>query len=56
MMLVKNEKSILDRKGVMKIHKILNHKSKAQMIYTYQEAGKLTDEVRKLIDDIMDNE
>ena len=49
-MLVKDDKSIFIRKGVMKIHKILNHKSKAQMIHACQEAGKLTDEVRKLTD------
>ena len=46
-MLLKDEKSVLDRKGVKKIHK-------AQMVHTYQEAGNLIDEVRKLIDDVVE--
>ena len=39
---------------VRKIHKILNHKSKEQMYYAYRNAGKLTNEVKKVIDNVVE--
>ena len=36
-----------------KIHEILNHKSKEQMNYVYNNAGKMTPQVRKLIDRVV---
>ena len=51
MMFVKNEESILNRNGMNKIHKIL---TRVCSYRTYQEEGNLTDEVRKLIDDILE--
>ena len=45
------KKIILNRKGENKIHKIL---TRVGSYCTYQEAGNLTDEVRKLIDDILE--
>ena len=35
---------------IKKIHKILNHKRKKQMNYAYNNAGKMTPQVRKWID------
>ena len=39
--LVEKEKDPQSIKAVQKIHKILNHKQKEQMYYTYRSAGKL---------------
>ena len=38
--LVEKEKDAQSLKAVQKIHKILNHKQKEQMYYTYRNAGK----------------
>ena len=38
---------------IRKIHKILNHKSKEQMNYAYNNAGKMTPQVRKWIDRVI---
>ena len=38
---------------IRKIHKILNHKSKEQMNYAYNNAGKMTPQVRKWIDRVV---
>ena len=51
--LVKNEEDVSGDKAVRKIHKILNHKSKEQMYYAYRNAGKLTNEVKKVIDNVV---
>ena len=37
-----------------KINKILNHKNKEQMYYIYRNVGKLTEEVKKMIDTVVD--
>ena len=39
---------------VRKIHKILYHKSKGQMYYVYRNTGKLNNEVKKVIDNIVE--
>ena len=40
--------------AVKKIYKSLNHKSKEQMYYVYRNAGKLTEETKKMIDTVGD--
>ena len=42
------------KKGIKRIHKNLNHKSKEQMIYAYRNAGKLDEGIRKRINEIVD--
>ena len=54
-MLLKEEKDINTLKAVQRIHKILNHKQKKQMVYAYENAGKLDTETRKLIDEVVEN-
>ena len=41
-------------KAIRKIHKIFNHKSKEQMHYAFRNAGKLNEEIRKKIDEVVD--
>ena len=53
--LIENEDEVSSDKAIRKIHKILNHKSKEQMHYAYRNAGKLNEETRKKIDEIVDN-
>ena len=52
--LIENEDEVSSDKAIRKIHKILNHKSKEQMHYAYRNAGKLNEEIRKKIDEIVD--
>ena len=54
-LLLKEEKDVNTLKAVQRIHKILNHKQKKQMYYTYENAGKLDTETRKLIDEVIEN-
>ena len=50
----KNEEDVSGEYAVRKIHKILNHKSKELMYYPYRNTGKLTKEVKKVIDNIIE--
>ena len=52
--MVENEDEVCSDKAIRKIHKILNHKSKEQMHYAYRNAGKLNEETRKEIDEVVD--
>ena len=52
--LVENEDDVSSNKAIRKIHKILNCKSKEQMHYAYRNAGKLNEETRKKIDEVVD--
>ena len=52
--MVENEDEVNSDKAIQKIHKILNHKSKEQMHYAYRNAGKLNEETRKNIDEVVD--
>ena len=52
--LVENENEVNSEKVIRKIHKILNHKSKEQMHYAFRNAGKLNEEIRKKIDEVVD--
>ena len=52
--LVEKEVDVSSDGAVKKIHKILNHKSKEQMYYAYRNAGKLTEETKKMIDAVVD--
>ena len=52
--LVDNEDDVSSDKAIWKIHKILNHKSKEQMHYVFRNAGKLNEETRKKIDEVVD--
>ena len=52
--LVEKEGDIISDGAVKKIHKKLNHKSKEQMYHAYRNAGKLTEEVKKIIDTVVD--
>ena len=49
-----NEDELKSDKAIRKIHKILNHKSKEQMHYAFRNAGKLDEEKRKKINEIVD--
>ena len=53
--LVKTENDVTTKKAITKIHKILNHTKIEQMIYAYDNAGKLNTEVRKLIKEVVNN-
>merc|ERR1711954_59897 len=46
-LLVEKEDDTKSDSAIKRIHKNLNHKSKEQMIYTYRNAGKLDEEIRK---------
>ena len=48
------EDDVSSEKAIWKIHKILNHKSKEQMHYAFRNAGKLNEEKRKKIDEVVD--
>ena len=48
MYLIEKEDDASSDGADMKIHKILNHKSKEQIYYTYKNAGKLNEEVKKI--------
>ena len=39
--------------AVRKIHTVLNHKSKEQMLYAFRNAGKLDGEMRHLIEEVI---
>ena len=52
--LVKKEENIADFKSVKRIHKILNHKKKEQLYYTYRNTGKGMENIKKVIDDVVD--
>ena len=41
-------------KAVTKIHKVLNHKQKEQMLFAFRNAGKLDGDTRKLIDEVIE--
>ena len=49
----KKENDVSSDGGVKKIHKIFNHKSKEQMYYPYRNEGKLNEEVKKMIDNVV---
>ena len=53
--MVKEEKDLKSIKAVTKIHKVLNHKTKEQMLFAFRNAGKLDDETRKMIDKVVDS-
>ena len=46
--LVEKEKDLKTLKAVKKIHKTLNHKSKEQMMYSFRNAIKLDEDMKKL--------
>ena len=48
------EDKVKSDKVIKKIHKILNHKSKEQMQYAFRNAGKLDEETKKKINEIVD--
>ena len=52
--MVDNEDDVSSDKVIQKIHKILNHKSKEQIHYAYRNTGKLNEETRKKIDEVVD--
>ena len=52
--LVEKEDEVKSDKAIKKIHKTLNHKSKEQMIYAYRNAGKLNEEIRKKINEVVE--
>ena len=52
--LVEKEDDVKSEKVIKRIHKILNHKGKEQIIYTYRNAGKLDEGIRKKINEIVD--
>ena len=52
--LVEKNVDIETRKGIEKVHTNLNHKSKEQMIYAYRNAGRLSEEVRKMINEVVE--
>ena len=52
--MVENDDEVNSDKALWKIHKILNHKSKEQMHYAFSNAGKLNEETRKKIDEVVD--
>ena len=49
------ENYVTTKKAITKIHKVLNHKKIEQMVYAYNNAGKLNTEVRKLIKEVVNN-
>ena len=51
--LVEKEGDVRSDQAIKKIHKALNHKSKEQMIYAYRNAGKLDEEIRKKINEVV---
>ena len=53
--LVQEEDDVKTLKAVTKIHKVLNHKQKDQMLYAFRNAGKLDGDTRQLIDKVVDN-
>merc|ERR1712030_140420 len=52
--LVGEEKDIKSINAVRRIHKKLNHKSKEQMLYAFNNAGKLDETTRKNIEKVLD--
>ena len=52
--LVKEEKDLKSLKAVTKIHKVLNYKQREQMFFTFRNAGKLDEETRQLINEVID--
>ena len=52
--LVEKEFDVRSEKGIKKIDKTLDHKSKEQLIYAYRNAGKLDEGMRKRIHEIVD--
>ena len=52
--LVEKEDDVRSDQAIKKIHKTLNHKSKEQMIYAYRNAGKLDEETRKKINEVVE--
>ena len=52
--MVKEEKDLKSLKAVTKVHKVLNHKQKEQMFFAFRNAGKLDEETRQLINEVID--
>ena len=52
--LVKEEDNLKMLKAVTKIHKVLNHKQKEQMLFAFRNAGKLDGDTRQLIDEVIE--
>ena len=52
--LVEKEDDVKSDQAIKKIHKTLNHKSKEQMMYAYRNAGKLDEETRKKINEVVE--
>ncbi len=52
--MVEEEGEVNSEKLIQRVHKILNHKSKEQMHYAFRNAGKLNEETRKKIDEVVD--
>ena len=52
--LVQEEDDLKTIKAVTKIHKVLNHKTKEQMLYAFRNAGKLDGDTRRLTDEVIE--
>ena len=52
--LMNKEVDLEDEKKIRKIHETTNHKSENNMLHAYQNAGKLTDTVRKAIKKVIE--
>ena len=52
--LVREEKDVKSMTAVEQIHKKLNHKTKEQMFYAYENAGKLDTDTRKNIEKVLE--
>ena len=52
--MIENEDEVNSDKAIRKSPKILNHKSKEQMHYAFRNAGKLNEETRNKIDEVVD--
>ena len=51
---VRREVDVTPRKAIEKIHKILNHKKKEQMEYSYRTTRKLDTETKNIIKEVVD--
>ena len=53
--LVKEKGYLKSITAVTKIHRLLNHKTKEQMLFAFRNAGKLDNETRQMIDKVIDS-
>ena len=54
-LLVKKENDVTNKTAITRIHKNLNHKKIKQMNYAFENAGKLTNETKKMIKEVVEN-